>query len=179
MMKKIVLYIGADNVDKMVNKEAIIEELSRVWSSFTLVPTIGVFKGERENSIMAIIWTGTIIVDLHSLHEFTKRLCRTLKQECIGVEFNGTFALVGSDGVQDRTQKEEHYVAGFRHPGVAVIECVENRIEAGCLRWWLHCRMRDGTYRLFADIDEESYRQLCEEAAEYELMGLGIEPEWL
>ena len=72
-------------------------------------------------------------------------------------------------------QKKKHPY----YPGVAVIECVENRVIDGHLRWRLHCRLRDDTYRLFIDVDEEAYRRLCEEEAEFELMGLGVEPEWL
>jgi len=97
-MKKITLYIGADNADKMVDKEKVIEVLSDVedgWPSFT----------------------------------------------------------------------------------VAVIECVENRIIDGKLRWWLHCRMRDGSYHLFNDVSDSTYNQLCKEEAEYELLRLGAEVE--
>ena len=175
-MKKIIFYIGADNVDRMVDRVAVINIVGSVWDAYTLVPTVGVWKGEQENSLMVIVWSDkeewtSVVV--------ARRLCIVLKQESVGLEFDGDFRLVSAPIHLMEAKKKERCVDGHRHPSVAIIECVENRIEAGLLRWWLHCRMRDGTYRLFADIDEESYRQLCEEEAEYELMSLGIEPEWL
>jgi len=60
-----------------------------------------------------------------------------------------------------------------KHSVVAIIEAAENRIIDGRVQWWLHCRMRDGGYRLFSNVSDETYRRLCEEEAEYELLCLG------
>jgi len=169
-MKKITLYIGADNIDKMVDKEKVIEVLSNVWPSFTLVSTIGVFEGVREESIMAVIWTETHNT-WKSLRRIASKLCHVLKQQCIGVDFDGDFLLINAYETKAIETLKSH--ASY----VAVIECVENRIIDGKLHWWLHCRMRDGSYHLFNDVSDSTYNQLCKEEAEYELLRLGAEVE--
>jgi len=178
-MKKITFYIGANNVDKMVDKKKVIEVLSDVengWPSFTLIPTIGVFEGVREESIMAVIWTETHNT-WRSLRHVASRLCRVLEQQCVGVEFDGDFLLVNTMWPSKPIKQKAVETLKPHANHVAVIECVENRIIDGKLRWWLHCRMRDGSYHLFNDVSDSTYNQLCKEEAEYELLCLGAEVE--
>jgi len=158
-VKKVTFYIGANNVDKMVDRTQIIKVLRLYWDSFTLVPSIGVWNGEQEESCMVIVWANT---NKHKADRIARHLCIMLEQKFVGVEFDGEFQLVYAPQFHDSKLSPQK-----RGDKVAVLECVENRLIDGHLERWLHCRMRDGSYYCFPNACDEVYNFVCEEEAEY------------
>lgn len=94
-MRKIILYIGADNVTGDSKETEIAETLSKDFDGFTLVPCVGYYKGKKEYSTMAIFFTDYRGIQLRDM---VRDLCTALGQDCILVEDRGDVYLVNRDG---------------------------------------------------------------------------------
>jgi hypothetical protein len=97
MIKKYVLYIGANNKTKEVDYEKLHEVLGQWYKGYTVADTMGVWDGAREKSCAV-----TIFSDLTLGEEATdgavlliaKELSIKLDQFCILVEIDGKGVMV-------------------------------------------------------------------------------------
>ena len=90
-MTKYTLYIGANNQTKVVEKDKLVSCISDMFDGFTMVDSVGYWKGAREESVVVTIFTEAdrvVLVDL------CVSLCTVLKQDCILLEVDGKGELI-------------------------------------------------------------------------------------
>ena len=78
------LYIGSNNETGQVDQEIIIRWLTNAFDDFTVIPSIGYYKGKPEASMVVTIFTDQ--KDRFFMIEFIKGLAVVLKQESIGMQ---------------------------------------------------------------------------------------------
>lgn len=75
------LFIGSNNKTHKVERELLIQTLSKYHEGFTIQPATGYWMGAREDSVTVVI------SDEHdSIIETVKRLKQVLKQDAIAVQ---------------------------------------------------------------------------------------------
>lgn len=79
-MNQFNLYIGADNKTGQVDKDKIVSYLTHVFDGFSIMDSIGLWKGTKESSVVVTIFTDK---NRWFMVEFIKGLCSVLKQDCI------------------------------------------------------------------------------------------------
>jgi len=91
-MKQATFYIGADNVDRMVDKAKIVELVSRHFAGGTIIPATGIWRGKVEEAVVLVI--GHNDDDGHYIRMFAQILCRELHQDAIGLSDGVNFKLI-------------------------------------------------------------------------------------
>lgn len=76
------LFIGANNTTGVVEKDKIVNEVSKVFDGFTCYPATGYWKGNKEKSLIVEIETG----EKKKVQSMILRLKRELRQEAIGYQ---------------------------------------------------------------------------------------------
>jgi hypothetical protein len=97
MMKKYVLYIGANNETKKVDYETLHDVLGQWYKGYSVADTMGVWEGARENSCTATIFSDLLLGEDATdgaVLLIAKELCKKLDQYCILVEINGKGVMV-------------------------------------------------------------------------------------
>ena len=83
LTQKYVLYVGADNETREVDTDSINAYLSNFLDGYTLSHSIGLWKGETEESVIVTILTDQ---PLEAMREITSDLRKLLKQTSIFME---------------------------------------------------------------------------------------------
>lgn len=78
------LYIGANNVTKIVEVEKIVERVTKDYTGFTITRSLGYWEGIAEDSVIVTIYTETN--DQDKINTLAHDLCSTLGQHCILVD---------------------------------------------------------------------------------------------
>ena len=102
------LYIGLSqaNHSKAINRDRVIAIIARSIASFTIYDAQGFFRGEVENTL--------VITIAHESSNYIKSLaydlCVRLKQEGIGLEYDGLYHRITQDGpIQTSRIMEQTY----------------------------------------------------------------------
>lgn len=83
-MDKATLYIGANNDTGGVEVDKIINIISEYHDGFTIVPTVGVWEGKREDSVMVIIYDERL--EAQDIKDMVEWLIMDLGQEAVFLE---------------------------------------------------------------------------------------------
>ena len=94
-MKKINFYIGSNNKTHKLEKEKALSILSSAYEGMSVSEIIGLWKGEKENSILVSVMTEK--ADYTQIKTICKELNRKLDQQAIMVEVLESNAIFISD----------------------------------------------------------------------------------
>lgn len=81
MIKTFLLYIGANNQTKKVERAKLLTELDKDFEGYTVQPAMGCWRGQREDSVVV-----TVTADETMLTEVVNRLKYVLKQDAIAYQ---------------------------------------------------------------------------------------------
>lgn len=81
MIKTFLLYIGADNLTKKVDRKKLLGVLDEQYEGYTVTPAMGCWRKQREDSVVV-----TVQADDDEIKKVISKLKYELKQEAIGLQ---------------------------------------------------------------------------------------------
>lgn len=86
------LYIGANNVTKLVEVDRIVTRVSEFYKGFTIARTLGYWEGQAEDSVVVTLFSNDD--ETLAVETIARDLCSILNQNSILVNNNGIGKLV-------------------------------------------------------------------------------------